>query len=189
MIQPYYQTDNAPLAITLALLGVPPARINGEPMPQLMLYTPEQLRKMGYTGMSVDAAAQQAIKDRRSGTRVFQFERTPELEEIIKTFRVNEAKQKTSNPVTIERLETEDVIAVAVAFNALRTVMLSGFDIPAFIGLMGDIESNTKYIDGKAKYCRGDDGKFQPIELQTARGSFCAISVGASKALQNEVAI
>lgn len=168
---PYFQTNNTALAVSLALNGVPaPKDDRGQPVPQIMLYSPSKLRGMGYKNMTADAAASKAMADKRAGMRVFQFERTPDLETIVTAFQRTHHAMEAGNNVALEKIDNADVAAVVYAANRMRQRMLECWTLPAFI------TSEDQLTGEKTK-----DGGWR------ASGTFSAISVGASDKLKAEV--
>lgn len=169
---PYFQTDNTALALALAICGVPaPANEAGEPVPQLMLYDRSILRRWGYVGTLMDIAAAQAIRKRQVGKRIFQFQRTPDLERIVEAFRRATEAEERGEPVEAESMEVEDVTRVVFMTNRLSKKMMSAFaEIPCFI------------TEGNAAGEREKDG----IGWR-ASGTFSAVGVRASDQLKAEV--
>lgn len=167
---PYFQTDNTALANALALCGCkPPVDDRGQPIPQIMLYDAETLRRMGYSGLTADEGAKRAMKERRPGVRVFQFQRTEDLERIVTAFSKAHAEMEAGENIVADTVDFEDVAAICYAVNRMRRKMLSSFDIPAFIGSY-----------------HGADGTKTETGYKSS-GKFSAISVGASDKLKAEV--
>jgi hypothetical protein len=171
---PYFQTDNTALALALAICGVPaPLDEAGNPIPQLMFYDRAILRRWGHEGMAMDAAALRAIQTRQAGKRVFQFQRTPDLERIVTAFKKAEDAERQGEPVEAGSLEVEDVARVVFMTNRLNRKMMSAFsEIPCFI------------TEGNAQGEREKDGV-----SWKASGSFSAVGVRASMQLKSEVRV
>lgn len=168
---PYFQTNNTALAVSLALCGVPaPKDDKGRAVPQIMLYSAGKLRGMGYREMTADEAASRALREKRPGMRVFQFERTPDLEIIVKAFQRAHTEMEAGSNVQLEKIDSPDVAAVVYAASRMRNRMLDCFSMPAFI-------TSEEQVNG----AKTPDGGWR------ANGSFSAISVGASEKLKAEV--
>lgn len=167
----YFQTNNTALAIALATCGVPaPKNEKGQPVPQIMLYDLATLKRLGYHGLTADEAAARAMRDHRPGVRVFQFERTPTLERVVKAFNQAHAWMEDGQNIHLEEINPEHVACIVYATNRMRRKMLSAFTIPAFIS------SDSSTVGAKTP-----DGGWK------ASGNFSAISVGASDELKKEV--
>jgi hypothetical protein len=171
---PYFQTDNTALALALAICGVPaPVDDAGNPVPQLMFYDKDTLRRWGYKDMPMDEAAMRAIKARRAGKRVFQFQRTPELNRITEAFNKARTILKAGDNITIGNMEVEDVAMVIASTKDLSEKMMSAFsEIPCFV--------TDGSIHGEAsKDSIGWSGS----------GTFAAVGVRASQQLKSEVSV
>jgi hypothetical protein len=83
-----YQTQNFALAVTLATCGVPFYTEDGG-NPVLNIYKPDTLRnKYGtrYRGMELEAAVRKAVEDGNPGEVTYCFQRTADLDRIIKAY-------------------------------------------------------------------------------------------------------
>jgi len=161
MIPQYFQTDNTALANALSLCGCqPPKDERGNPMPQLMVYNRTILERLGYKNMTLAEAVKRALKERKAGTRVFQFERTALVHRIEAAFRKAHAAMELNQDIHIEEMDPEHVAAVVYAANRLRRHMLSSFNIPAVIGSESDVSTNKTAVGAQA------NGKVSAIHVQ-----------------------
>ena len=153
----FYQTNDTVLATALILCGVPCAtHADGRPFPQLMIYDPDILRRHGYPkGMDFVQAASQAMNDSKAGVRVYQFQRTPQLEEIIVAYRNAEKTHKTGKNIDLANVEPGDVAAILMMGNQIRRMMLSDFKGPAIavssekVHVERDAKDSSSKITGK----------------------------------------
>lgn len=90
-----FSTSNASLAYALYKAEVPfadPRR------PCFNLYDAEILKRLGYTGLTLEEAAQTAFDRRQKGNILYLFERTTKLSRLLKAYAAQE-KEFTENDV------------------------------------------------------------------------------------------
>lgn len=157
----YFQTDNTALANALSLCGCQaPKDEQGNPMPQAMVYNRAILKKLGYHNMSLDEAARQAVRDRKPGTRIFQFERSELAQKIENAFNAAHAAMEKGEDIHIEELNPEHVAQIVYAANRMRRRMLSNYRVPTFLSSDSDLSTNKTDTGMQAA------GKFTCVAVQ-----------------------
>lgn len=176
----YFYTDNPALACTLALCGVPAPETPRGPFPILMLYTLEHLRSFGFSGMSAFDAAHRARKEKRIGTRVFQFQRTETLEKIVNAWKLAAREYEAGGPMELPNLNPEDVAKCAYFFNEFRRVFLTNFDVPTYLAFSGDSTTERKMLEANGR-------KTGQLDISITRGSFSAVSIDAPEEVRRQI--
>lgn len=90
-----FSTSNAILAFCLRIAGVPPADQN---RPCFNLYDVEILKRLGYTGKTIEDGARQAMTEGKKGHVEYQFQRTKQLGALCKAFAAQEAEITADGP-------------------------------------------------------------------------------------------
>lgn len=179
-----YQTDDTILATALFLCGVP-AWIDekGNPQPQIMIYTRDRMRELGYSGKTFLESCRDAFKNRKSGTRIYQFQRSETLERIVKEYRrlqMADAAAKAEGKgdaggIHLERPEAEDVAAIVYFAQRFRQTMLSDFKTTALMVSTEGIVQKREDSES-AKWAERETGQF----IGTITGKFSAVSIHAA---------
>lgn len=179
-----YQTDDTILATALFLSGVEVWRDErGNAQPQIMIYTRQRMRELGYAGKTFLESCRDAFKKRKSGIRVYQFQRSDIQERIVKEYRRlqmadAEAKRQgkaDAGGIQLERPEPEDVAAIVYFSQRFRQTMLSDFKTTALMVSTEDTVTKREDSDS-AKWADKEAGKF----IGTVSGKFSAVSIHAA---------
>ena len=124
-----FQTKDTALATTLATLGVPFAKNDsGQLVAFLNVYDPGILKKLGYKGWKMLAAAKDAHAKRRPGVIHYQFEKTPLLLAVVEAFNTRQAQIKDQDFARTAPAEDID-IEPAVAARFACQLMNNRFDL------------------------------------------------------------
>lgn len=123
-----YATSNAALAITLYICGVPFTQSDGVTFPGFNLYSNGFLKERGYEGKKPDAAIAELWQKGIPGNIVYQFEKTPILDEIAAGWdEMAEAIKNadTANPGAMTAMptgaiEARDVANICCQFTKTR---------------------------------------------------------------------
>jgi hypothetical protein len=176
----YFQTDNPALAVTLALCDVPVPQTPDGPFPMLMMYTPENLRALGYGGMHAREAGRRARKDKKAGTRVWQFVPDDTFAEVMKGWAEAEAMHAEKKALTLTEQDARDLGKWAFYFNAMRTLFLTTHDVPTYIAFVGKVSTSKKNLEINGK-------STGLVEVATKRGEFSCVSIDAPEEVWREV--
>lgn len=178
-----YQTNNLSLAVVLATCGVPfYSTPEGQLAPVVNIYTRENLAALGFKGRTLEEGAEEAYRKGRPGLVVFAFERTPDLEAIVKAYddqaevskRAGAEGGKTHAQDAGE-LDVDPAIAARLGFQFLknRKTLRDAWKAPVpLLAIQGESRSRT-------------DSNGAKVTL----GSCKIISLGASKATRNRLGL
>jgi hypothetical protein len=176
----YFQTDNPAIAVALAMCDVPVPQTPDGPFPMLMLYTLDNLRALGYGGMGAREAGHKARKDRKSGTRVWQFVPDDTFHEIMAGWKEAEALHSKKQSLVLPKHDAKDLGRWAFYFNSQRTLFLTTHDVPTYIAFMGNTATQRKNVLLNGK-------KTDAVEVATTRGSFSCVSIDAPESVWREI--
>lgn len=122
-------TNNAPLAMTLHICGVPFTRHEGVMYPGFNIYSHAFLAEKGYKGKSPDVAIKELWEKGVPGNIVYQFEHTPDYDEIALGWdEMAEAIQKadsanpdaTTSTAAIDVRSVKDIAKICCQFTKAR---------------------------------------------------------------------
>lgn len=176
----YFQTDRPELAVTLAMCDVPVPQTPAGPFPMLMMYTPDNLRALGYTGMSAREAGHRARKDKKAGTRIWQFIPNETFAEIMAGWREAEAMHAESKSLTLAKQDAKDLGRWAFYFNSLRKLFLTTHNVPTYIAFHGESRTDKKLVEINGK-------KTDAIDVAITRGTFSCVSIDAPLSVWREI--
>lgn len=157
----------------LFVAGVPAAITpDGKSVPQFMLYDADTLRGLGYKGCTMEAAAKDAMANRKPGKRVYQFQRTDDQAEIVDGYRKAQMQLASGQSLDLEHVTKRELGAIATAFTQMRRKILSDFSCTALL------------VQGKTTEDKG-----RPMDKggRVVKSEFRAVGVNASQSLKDEV--
>jgi hypothetical protein len=149
-LPPLFQTQNTALAVTLATCGVPFATDpNGNAIPFLNIYDAARLELLGYKGWSLREAAHDAWKKGKPGKIIYNFQRTEELEKVIKGFDKRSAilahPEFKDTDTTLPHLSPEEYGALCCQLLHNRKMLLEGWKTAMpHISIMGATHSQSE---------------------------------------------